>query len=120
MNAPFILRFQEPCFDAQDMGVATGTTTITAVRAEAIDADPDKDRFGMLAQLTVSAGTQTCTRVRAEEADEDPDARRLCAIPLDANPSLGTQTMTNVRAEGMDEDPGGGRLRVMPTPCSSS
>lgn len=120
MNAPFILRFQEPCLGAEDLAAATGTTTITAVRAEAIDADPDKERFGVLAQSSASEGTRTCTFVRAESADEDPDARCLCAIPLDASPSLGTQTMTRIRAEGVDEDPASGRLRVVPTPCSSS
>src|SRR5688572_25344477 len=54
--SPFILRFQETCLDLGAVNASTGTTTITAVRAEEIDADPDKKRFGALPPPSVSAG----------------------------------------------------------------
>ena len=37
----FILRFQEVCQDVEASHPNTGTSTITAVRAEQIDADPE-------------------------------------------------------------------------------
>lgn len=115
---PFILRFQEMCFGPQVMGASTGTTTITAVRAEEIDADPDKNHFGALPKQLANSGTTTATFTRAEGADKDPDARSLSAIPREAHPSLGTETMTRTRGEAADEDPGGRLLRAIP--CSLS
>jgi len=118
--APFILRFQEICLGAETEDTFTGTTTFTAVRAEQIDADPDKHHFGVLPEQGASTGTTTATFVRAEGADEDPGACSRCAIPRDASPLSGTETMTRARGEAADQDPGGQRLRAIPPACSLS
>jgi hypothetical protein len=124
MNAPFILRFQEPCTDSPGRDIRAGTLSITAVRAEATDEDPDPPPkpkgFGIFNQPALSAGTKTKTAVAAESSDADPAIVSLKALPTE--PSLGTHTLTRIRAEGGDQDPDAQPLprspRVIPT-CSS-
>jgi hypothetical protein len=116
----FILRFQEiPSGPGSDCA-PTGTTTITAVRAEQIDADTDTEDYGVFGGRRPDLGTITGTFVRAEAADEDPGQRGLLAVPRFPNPALGTQTLTEVRAEDADEDPRTrSYLAIAPICCSS-
>lgn len=116
----FILRFQEISSGTCNEGAPTGTTTITAIRAEQIDADPDTKDYGVIGGRRPDLGTITGTFVRAEAADDDPGQRGLSAKPQFSNPSLGTQTLTKVRAEGADEDlRTKSYLAIAPICCSS-
>ena len=116
---PFILRFQERCSDLDHPGVAAGTTTITAVHAEQIDADPDKKRHGAFVSPQ-NAGTATKTAIRAEGSDSDPGRKDYGAL---GNPiNAGTATKTRVQAETSDEDRAlcnRGMLRATGTPAAT-
>jgi hypothetical protein len=98
MPPPFILRFQETCDVVEGFCLSSGTETITAVHAEQIDADPDRRRYGVLAQVA-DAGTSTKTRILTEHSDED---RGFSPMRMFAG---GTQTATFTRAENGDRDP---------------
>jgi hypothetical protein len=120
MKTPFIFRFQEPCVSGEGARVSAGTQTITNVRAEAMDSDPNGRCFEALVRQPARSGTMTRTAVAAEGSDEDRALSPQGLIPVEPSPMLGTQTMTKVLAEGIDQDPGGGRqFRVIP-PCSLS
>jgi hypothetical protein len=120
MATPFIVRFQEACVDTENTGSGLGTETITNVRVEQMDSDPDRFSYGVLGQRGIEAGTMTRTAVRAEQSDEDREFSPLSVIPMPkATPSLGTQTLTKIRAEGADEDPGRRQFRAIPQ-CFSS
>ena len=101
----FLLRFVELCSYTDSPGVAAGTTTITAVNAEAMDFDPDRRGYHALSESPVVAGTQRATRVRAESSDSDLSAIQFKALPASDQGALGTCTATNVNAEALDADP---------------
>ena len=64
-----------------------GTETVTQVRFEDTDKDPQNNNALFLA-------TRTITEVKAETTDEDPSSF-MC---------LGTQTFTKVKGENTDQD----------------
>lgn len=81
-----------------EFGGALGTTSVTNVRKEDTDTDPEDDR----ADLYVVGATATHTKVKAESTDADPDDDREYR-PVRA-PLVGTHTVTEVRAESTDKD----------------
>jgi len=117
MPSPFILRFQEPC-EAASTTVA-GTQTLTNVRAEQMDSDPDRPKHsGFGAPCAV--GTRTKTAVKAEHSDEDRGQHLVSALPTAKfHPHLGTKTFTKVHAEQADQDPGRHQFHAIPQ-CSLS
>ena len=115
MTTPFILRFQELCVDAGEVSPASGTQTVTSVRAEQIDADPDRPKYALFGSKSCMAGTSTKTAIEKEHTDSDRSLSSLPVIPR----SMGTQTFTKVHAEAADQDPGKHRFQVIPQ-CFSS
>jgi hypothetical protein len=119
MQNAFIVQFQEACNDAADFSDNSGTQTLTNVRAEQMDADPDGRRYEALEQQNPSSGTMTSTAVKAEQKDEDRAFSSLNLIPSEPVVSSGTQTLTRMKAEGGDTDFGEHQMQVIP-PCFSS
>ena len=121
MATAFILRFQEACVGGENTGSGVGTETITNVRAEQMDSDPNRPSYGVLGEQPANGGTMTKTRVPNEgHSDQDRALSPLSVIPRQKGAfSLGTQTLTKMRAEGSDQDPGQRQLRAIPQ-CFSS
>ena len=120
MTNAFILRFQEPCVGEDHKCGASGTKSLTGVRAEATDEDPDRPRYGVLGTRLQEAGTQTQTFTAQEGADADPGSSELSAIPKARfASSQGTQTFTRVKGGDVEPDPGALELRAIPQ-CSTS
>ena len=112
MSPAFILRFQETCLPDQSATVPTGTVSVTAVRAEATDADVERSVF---AALPIKAGTDTMTRTPREHTDADHDLWSANVLPSEKRDIfLMTQTFTKVRAESVDAEPDGRRLHAIP------
>jgi len=119
MTAPFILRYQEQCGDAEMHAAAAGTKTMTNVGAEQMDSDPDRPQY--------SAFGEPQPRETAAEAAAMPghahstlQAERHSNAPSPiTSSSVGTRTFTKVHTEQADEDPGRMQFQAIPQ-CSSS
>ena len=116
MHSPFILRFQEPCILPDDCRSNAGTQTITNVRAEAMDSNPDRRQHGAFGG-NIPAGTHTATFVRAEHGDTDPD--RLSYGVFGRHIAAGKITGTAVKAEQSDVASGTVEISGMPTGAGS-
>jgi hypothetical protein len=119
LNA-FILRFQERCDALAGFGSAAGTSTVTEVKSEHVDSDPDRRRHGVFGTRSQEVGTITKTAIPREGGDVDRDLGAVPIIPRTIlSRRFGTQTLTFVRAEGADQDPGRHYFSAVPQ-CSSS
>lgn len=89
----FLLRFQEQCSSTSDGTVATGTETVTFVRAEQVDSDPRQYDLRVvpiydvqlpskrsLGNSAMTTGTKTFTEVRREADDTDPTSELFDAL----------------------------------------
>jgi hypothetical protein len=121
MFPAFILRFQEKSASVGDTATSKGTTTITAVKGENIDADPAPSGWQAVPN---QPHLGTITKVAPgppESPDYSPASDQFSVIPNDHRFfHLGTDTMTRVKAEKPENtDLSGRRLEAIPK-CSSS
>jgi hypothetical protein len=102
--AAFVLRYQEYLETGDTGSIQCGTETLTNVKAEQSDVDPDWSR-GVMSVPPVFAGTATVTKILAEQADRDPGKQELLLFPEpELAPALTTQTVTLIQAETADRD----------------
>jgi hypothetical protein len=113
MTSAFILRFQETCATANENVASEGTATITAVRAENVDADPDPSGSRII-PTQPQLGTKTSVR-SPESEDNYPPSKLFSVIPRNNHSSdAGTQTFTKIRAESADNDLGARQIHSIP------
>lgn len=97
------------------MAPQCGTATMTAVRAEQMDTDPQPLEERAVPIHVGQTGTMTRTAIATEQARDDDFLQSPQSL-IPSHPRylhLGTATSTNVRAEEGDEDPQP-RERVFP------
>ena len=102
MTASFLLRFQEPCDEAEGGDDPNGTKTVTKVAQEGKDADPMSLTCRSIPFRAILAGTATGTLVQSEQADAD---RHSISRTIPIQQVMGTTTKTAVKLEGDDQDP---------------
>lgn len=113
MPSSFLLRFQEPCVEGDNMpSIRCATQTETKTYTEQGDSDPGQKDYRA---LPISAGTQTKTGVEREGPDADRNSCSFRALPPGNRVvATTTQTVTRVQAEADDADPWDRRWQALP------